>query len=120
MLFKMSCVAILFTFYSVYIGKIIAQKRKGIQTDQIAKGKAKSERFSIEIIMKIATYSVIVVEIISIMYTANPLPICIRVVGLVIGTLGVFIFALSVFTMKDSWRAGIAENDNDEYEGKFL
>ena len=64
--------------------------------------------------MKIATYSVIIVEVISVIYTANPVPIWIGIVGLVIGTLGVLVFALSVFTMKDSWRAGISENDNTE------
>ncbi len=31
-------IAILIFFYAVYIGKMFLQKRKGIQTDQIAKG----------------------------------------------------------------------------------
>ena len=65
--------------------------------------------------MKIATYSVIIVEIISIMDDAKPLPMGIRAAGLVIGILGVVVFALSVFTMKDSWRAGIAENDDTAF-----
>ena len=32
----------------------------------------------------------------------------------VLGVAGTFLFALSVITMKDSWRAGLAENDETE------
>ena len=114
MLFPILGIAILFAFYFIYIGKMIAQKKKGIQTNQIAKGKANSKLFATELIMKIATYSVVVVEIISIIYTKNSLSIWVRIVGLIAAIVGVFIFGLSVFTMKDSWRAGIAENDKTE------
>ena len=34
---------ILTVFYAVYISKMVLQKRKGIQTDQIAKGKQKTK-----------------------------------------------------------------------------
>lgn len=114
MLFQIMGISILFAFYFIYIGKKISQKRKGIETDQIAKGKTSSKLFAIELIMKIATYSVVFVEIISISYTRNLIPTWIRMTGLMIGTFGVFIFAISVFTMKDSWRAGIAEGDKTE------
>ena len=55
---------ILVIFYTVYLGKMLLQRKKGIQTDQIAKGKQKNKVFYIELIMKIATYSVVVVEVI--------------------------------------------------------
>ena len=59
---------ILAVFYAVYFCKMIVQKRKGIQTDQIAKGKQKTKAFYIELVMKIATYSVVVAEVLSLFF----------------------------------------------------
>ena len=39
MIFQLIAVILLGIFYSCYFGKMIAQRRKGIQTDQIGKGK---------------------------------------------------------------------------------
>lgn len=63
---KILGILILAIFYAVYIGKMVAQKRKGIQTDQIAKNKPKDKVFYTELIMKIATYGVVAAEIVSI------------------------------------------------------
>ena len=41
---------ILAAFYAVCISKMILQKRKGIQTDQTAKGKQKTKVFYIDVI----------------------------------------------------------------------
>lgn len=112
---KIFGVVILTIFYSIYIGKMILQKRKGIQTDQIAKGKKKDKVFYTELIMKIATYAVVVVEGISIFFAVEPqLPQVFVICGVILGFIGNVIFAIAVVTMKDSWRAGIAENDKTE------
>ena len=105
---------ILAVFYTVYIGKMILQKRKGIQTDQIAKGKQKTKIFYIELIMKIATYSVVVVEVLSLFFAPPYLSQTFVVGGVVLGFIGDILFTISVVTMKDNWRAGIAENDKTE------
>lgn len=105
---------ILAVFYAVYICKMIVQKRKGIQTDQIAKGKQKTKTFYIELVMKIATYSVVVAEVLSLFFAPPYLPQMLVVVGVVLGFIGDILFTVSVVTMKDSWRAGIAENDKTE------
>lgn len=105
---------ILALFYAVYIGKIVLQKRKGIQTDQIAKGKRKTNVFYIELTMKTATYSVVVAEILSLFLVPPHLPKPFVVGGMILGFIGDILFAISVATMKDSWRAGIAENDKTE------
>lgn len=107
---KIIGIVILLIFYSVYIGKMILQKRKGIQTDQIAKGKQRDKVFYIETIMKIATYSVVLAEVISIL-TVEQLSQEAGIVGAIIGFVGDVIFAMAVFTMKDSWRAGLAKED---------
>ena len=39
MIFQLIAVILLGIFYSCYFGKMIVQRRKGIQTDQIGKGK---------------------------------------------------------------------------------
>ncbi len=105
---------ILVVFYVVYIGKMILQKRKGIQTDQIAKGKQKTKIFYIELAMKIATYSVVAAEVLSLFFAPPYLPQTLVAVGVVLGFVGDILFIVSVVTMKDSWRAGIAENDKTE------
>ena len=105
---------ILAAFYAVYIGKMILQKRKGIQTDQIAKGKQKTKIFYIELAMKIATYSVVAAEVLSLFFAPPSLPQTLVAVGVVLGFVGDILFTVSVVTMKDSWRAGIAENDKTE------
>lgn len=111
---KILGIAILLFFYSIYIGKMLLQKRKGIQTDQMAKGKAKDRLFYIELILKIATYAVVAVEVISIFAVKPKLSGGVVLFGAALGFIGDVIFAAAVATMKDSWRAGVAENDKTE------
>jgi protein-S-isoprenylcysteine O-methyltransferase Ste14 len=105
---------IIAVFYLIYIGKLLLQKKKGIQTDQIARGKEKNKVFYIELILKIATYLIVPVEVISIFVSKTFLPQGFVIGGVVLGIVGDIIFATAVFTMKDSWRAGIAENNKTE------
>ena len=65
---------ILLVFYSVYIGKMVLQRRQGIQTDQIAKGSRRDKVFYIELIMKAATYLVVIIEVISIVSVKPAVP----------------------------------------------
>ena len=111
---KILGIAILLFFYSIYIGKMLLQKRKGIQTDQMAKGKTKDRLFYTELTLKIATYTVVAVEVISIFTVESGLPGGVVIFGAALGFIGDTIFAVAVATMKDSWRAGVAENDKTE------
>lgn len=110
-IFQIGTIVVLAIFYMVYIGKMISQRRKGIQTDQIAKGKKHTSVFLIEVIMKCVTYSIVVVQLISVIIDWNWIPAGVRYIGVVIALVGDVIFAISVWTMKDSWRAGIPEKD---------
>lgn len=105
---------ILISFYTIYIGKMILQRRKGIQTDQIARGQKENKLFITELVMKIATYSIVVVEILSIYYKSSPPFFILRIIGICFGITGVILFGLAVYTMRDSWRAGISKNDKTE------
>lgn len=64
--------------------------------------------------MKIAIYSVVLAEVVSIFNVETDLPIGILIIGVLLGIAGDIIFAVAVVTMRDSWRAGIAEEDNRE------
>ena len=45
---------------------------------------------------------------------AAGLPVPVRVAGLILGFAGDIVFGMAVWTMKDSWRAGLAEDDSTE------
>ena len=111
---------ILAVFYGVYFGKSLIQKRKGIQTDQMAKGKEKGRRLSIERLLKIATYMVVPAEVISII-TAEQTPVtALTALGVMLALAGDIFFIVSVVTMRDNWRAGIAEHDKTEMVTKGI
>lgn len=113
MSFQISAVIILLVFYGCYFGKMFMQKQKGIQTDQIGKGKTGFVKM-IELTMKVATLLVPVMEVISISLNISNLPLIVRYVGIIIAILGDIVFAISVWTMKDSWRAGVSPTDKTE------
>lgn len=111
---KIIGVIILLVFYTVYFGKMMLQKRKGIQTDQMAKRKEKGKSFYIELILKMAANTVAAAEVICIFAVTPSLPFPLPVIGMILGFAGDMIFTMAVVTMRDSWRAGIAENDKTE------
>ena len=103
------------TLFGIYLGKMFLQRQKGIQTDQIAKGNKDRKLYWTEVFMKIATYLVVLAEGISVIRNDSGLPVAFRWVGLATAFIGVMVFAVSVYTMRDSWRAVIPENDNTEF-----
>ena len=113
MYFQIIGIAILLAFYGCYFIKMINQRRKGIKTDQIGKGKAGFVK-RIEITMKIATYIVPVAEVVSIVFDTSFFAVPVRIAGACTGIVGVTVFVISVLTMKDSWRAGVSKTDQTE------
>lgn len=113
MMFQIIAILILAVFYGCYFIKMISQRKKGIQTDQIGKGKVGFVKF-IEITMKITTIIVPIAEIISIILNTSVLPVLARIVGICIAVTGVAVFITSVVTMRDSWRAGVSKTDKTD------
>lgn len=109
--FQIIGLLILIVFYGIYIGKMIKQKRKGIETNQIGKGNKSKKVLITEMIMKLATYGILVVEVICIIMNQSALPIPIVIIGMLLAMMGDVAFGLAVWTMRDSWRAGIPEKD---------
>lgn len=114
-------------FYSAYLGKKIAQRRQGITTNQIGKGDKPRKVLLIENIMGWATFSVIPIEIISvILYPKMTLipalksfPV-LQWTGLAIAAIGVAFFIVAMLTMSDSWRAGIPDSDKTVFVQKGI
>ena len=104
---------ILFVFYLCYFMKMFQQRKQGIQTDHMGKGKQGIEK-KIEIMMKTATILTFIVEIISIYFNTNMFPRSIRIVGILLGMMGDIIFIISVLTMKESWRAGVSYEEKTD------
>ena len=99
---KIITLALMAVFYICYFTKMISQKRQGIKTDQLGKGKKGFVKF-IEVTLKIMTYLLPVMQIISIVLYTGTVPIALQTAGIVITALGVMIFIISVVQMKDDW-----------------
>lgn len=110
-MYKILSFIILILFYGVYITKMLVQRSKGIKTDQIAKGKKEKKLILTELIMKIATYSIVPVSVLSIIFDKTSPNTALLILGVAFGFLGNLVFLISVVTMKDNWRAGIPQED---------
>ena len=110
MVYKIIAFIILLTFYSCYVVKMLKQRKDGIQTDQLGKGKTGFPKL-IEILLKISSYLIVAVEINSIITYSGNMPTSIRIAGVVISILGTVSFIKAVVDMKSNWRAGVSEED---------
>ena len=110
MTMKIIALGLMAVFYGCYFAKMIHQKKQGIQTDQLGKGK---EGFlkAIEISLKIVTYLLPVLQIVSILFYGGNAHRILRIAGVVIELSGVLAFVVSVLEMKDNWRAGVQRED---------
>lgn len=110
---KIITLTLMAIFYSCYFTKMICQKRQGIKTDQLGKGKEGFVKF-IEITLKITTYILPVMQIVSIVLYSGKIHTALRIIGVVITSLGVMAFIISVVQMKDNWRAGVQREDKTD------
>lgn len=108
--FQIMAFAVLSFFYGAYFIKFLSQRRKGIITDQIGKGKHGIEKI-IEISMKIITIIIPIGQIISIVLKASFFPHYVRYIGFALALIGTCVFILSILQMADSWRAGVSKNE---------
>ena len=104
---------VLALFYGIYFAKMLAQKRQGIQTNQIGQRKEKSLH-RVEVLMGVATAGVPAAQLLSVALGWSLMPAGARFTGFCLGLLGDLIFLVSVLRMRDSWRAGIPDKDKTE------
>lgn len=110
MIIKMVTISLMAAFYICYFVKMISQRRKGIQTDQLGKGKVGFVKF-IEIALKVTTYALPFIQLVSIVFCKENICVSLKIVGIVITATGVVAFIISVLQMKDNWRAGVQRED---------
>ena len=111
--YRLLALTVLVLFYGIYFAKMLVQHRHGIQTRQIGKRKEKSIH-TVELLMSIATLVAPITQLLSIAFGWNCMPAGARFTGFCTGILGDLIFFVSVICMKDSWRAGIPDQDQTE------
>ena len=113
MVCQIIAISLMIAFYGIYFTKLFNQRKRGIQTNQLGKGKKGFLKF-IEVALKDVTYLVPLVEVISIFKNTYLDFVWLRITGITLRVLGVIIFAVSVLTMRDSWRAGVPKDENTE------
>ena len=101
--FRLMALLVLAGFYAVYFIKMLRQRRRGIRREKTL--------HRVELLMKCATYAVVPAQLLSVALDWSLLPCGLRLAGFAVGLLGDGIFLAAVLCMKDSWRAGIPEND---------
>ena len=96
MIIKIVTISLMAVFYICYFAKLISQKKQGIKTDQLGKGKEGFVKF-IEVALKIITYLLPVIQIISIVFYSGTAHIVLQFTG--------------VTQMKENWRAGVQKEE---------
>lgn len=109
--YQVTALSILAIFYIAYFTKMLLQAKKGVKTNQLAKGSKPRKLVILESLLKMATYCIIPVEIISILCDLRMWKSPAARIGIIIAALGVTVFVIAMTTMRDSWRAGIPEKD---------
>ena len=101
------------TFYIMYFVKLFLLKKRGISGYKLAQTEKKNKHDVTEILLKVVSFTLPVVELASIIIGRSYLPIMGKVLGVYLAVFADFLFLNSIITMKDSWRVGVAKDDND-------
>ena len=112
-MYRIVALILMILFYCIYYGKLISQKRVGIQTNQL-KNQSKGMDRQIGWLMSLATVLVPAAEIISIVFNVSSLPSFFRIIGILLAITGDVLFLVSVVTMGNSWRAGVSKTEKTE------
>lgn len=114
MIVKIITFALMAVFYACYFVKMISQRKQGISTDQLGKGKTGFVKF-IEVTLKISTYVLPIIQLISIVWYAGTAHIFLRVIGLAITAVGVCVFITSVVQIVNVEEDFLIEAFGNEY-----
>ncbi len=114
-------IIILGIFYLAYFGKMIEQRKRGIQTNQLGVGdKAKRTRYTESILRIITTLIVIVIIVSTYLNTSFIRNMGVRYLGILLIGIGTVVFITAMHTMRDSWRAGIPQGEKLQIITKVL
>lgn len=93
---------------------LLKRQSKNEKAYKLDKKEVEKTAQTIEILMSTATLCIVPIQLFSAVVGFSCLPVGARFNGLLIGLLGDGIFLVSVICMKDSWRAGMPDNDKTE------
>lgn len=111
---QIAALAVMAAFYTAYFTKMILQRRQGVKTDQIGKGNKPKKVLIVEGLMKIATYTIVAAEVVSVVSDFRMWRSSYAWSGIGIAAVGVTVFVVAMITMRDSWRAGIPAQDKTD------
>ena len=100
-------------FYGCYFAKMFQQKRRGIQTDQMGRGKVGFVKL-VEVATKAVAVLASLAGLAAVIAGESRGPTAMRIAGAVMSVLGTAAFVTAVWTMRDSWRAGVPETGQTE------
>lgn len=125
--YPIAALCVLLLFYGVYVAKLWALERHGINGRQIGKRKERNIH-TVELLISVATVGIIPAQLLSIALGWSLLPDGARFTGLCLGLLGDLLFCAAALRMRDSWRAGnpcrvireITEKDSIKYKPELF
>ena len=113
MIYRSLALVSMATFYIIYFVKLFLQKKRGIKVYKLAQKEKKNKSDIIEILLKAVSFSLPVLELISIIIGRSYLPLMGKVIGVYFAVFADFLFLNAIITMKDSWRVGVAKDEKD-------
>ncbi|MDR1331009.1 MAG: isoprenylcysteine carboxylmethyltransferase family protein [Tannerella sp.] len=110
--FQTASLIIWIAFYGSYFAKMLIQRRKGIRTNPSAKERGGDSTRHVEKMLRRSAYAIAFIQLCS-MFVSDPaialtLPQSARLTGMGVALLGVTVFCIAMYTIRDSWRTGIA------------
>lgn len=111
--YRLISIVIMAAFYGCYVAKLLCQRRQGIQTDQLGRGKTGFVRL-VEITVKATAVLAFAADAFSVLVGECPFPAAVRVLGAVTGAAGTLLFIAAVRTMGSNWRAGVPQADRTQ------
>ncbi len=116
MLYQITSGLILTCFYAAFLYKQISLRNKGIHANRMGKGSKPLRTVHVERFLMTATYGSGVGQYASVFWNDHLFPFAfpefIHIAGIVIASFGTVFFIKAITDMKDSWRAGIDENQH--------
>lgn len=115
MIYQILSLLLLSIFYLTYLIKNCLLKKKNITVNQLGKNKKSKNIKHFEIILKIFTYLMVLVQVFSVLindkwFIINNPPYF-KIIGLFIMILSIIIFIITLLTMKNNWRVGISYDE---------
>lgn len=113
MFFRAAGIMVIAIFYIGYFIKMIVQRKNGIITDHMGKGKTGLPKI-VETALKAVSILMVILDLSSIILDRAAMPFPVRIAGLVLCIFGTSVFFMSMINMKNNWRAGVPEADKTE------